>query len=128
MTDILASVIEAGGRFPRRAAFLSCGSGIMGSGHDATGLAMAALAGGADAVMSTLGAVAHDASAGTIMDDAIEVLQAPNPWCAFAAWQQETARDIERAQHRDSWPLLTSLAIFGAPFVLDDASFAADDV
>lgn len=119
MLDVLHSAFGSmTGRMPRRAAFLSCGSGVASARYDATGIAMAALAGGSDAVVSTLRPVADAAPWTAIVDELVDVLCAADPWNAFGAWQRVQAAAVLDEPNAEPvrWAV-ASLAVFGAPFV-----------
>ncbi|HVA18931.1 MAG TPA: hypothetical protein VMU55_02010, partial [Solirubrobacteraceae bacterium] len=104
------------GRMPRRAAFLSCGSGVASQPYDATGIAMAALAGGSDAVVSTLRPISDDGPWSTLVNDLVETLLSAEPWQMFGHWQQQVAPQLESLDE-DARRTVASLAMFGAPFV-----------
>jgi tetratricopeptide (TPR) repeat protein len=108
---------SSSGRMPRRAAFLSCGSGLTSSKHDATGIAMAALAGGADSVISTLRLVSETAPWEAISGDLIDTLTAPDPWRCFGEWQQRIALELSALEHEDARRTVAGIAMFGTPYV-----------
>jgi hypothetical protein len=126
MRELLDGVRGSGsGRMPRRAAFLSCGSGVASARYDATGIAMAALAAGADAIVSTLQPVADAAPWRTIVDEMVEVLRADEPWEQFGCWQRRAAAALDEVDSEDARWAIASLAMFGTPFVRGDTVDAA---
>jgi hypothetical protein len=108
---------SSSGRMPRRAAFLSCGSGVAGERYDATGLAMAALAAGSDAVVSTLRPVSEAAPWTTIADEMVDALRAAQPWEAFGSWQRRMASTLEQTASEEARWAIAGVAMFGGPYV-----------
>ena len=128
MGALLRAVRESStGRMPRRAAFLSCASGHAASRHDATGIAMAALAGGADAAVSTLRPVSESAPWERVVRDLVATLAAPDPWRSFGEWQRRIAPALADAGDEEARRSLASIAIFGTPYIRADGNLKTAD-
>ena len=128
LRELLAGVRDSSsGRMPRRVAFLSCASGSTAAPYDATGLAMGALAAGSNVVVSTLQPVSDSGRWDPTVDQMVDVLRAPQPWTAFAHWQRQAARELEAMDSEDARWALSSLTMFGGPYVRGDATVAGDE-
>lgn len=128
LRELLASVRDSSsGRMPRRVAFLSCASGSTAAPYDATGLAMGALAAGSEAVISTLQPISDSGGWGPTVDQMVGALRAPQPWAAFARWQGQAARDLKTIGSEEVRWVLSSLTVFGGPYVRRTATVAHDE-
>jgi hypothetical protein len=107
MLDLLADL--DGASLPPRLALISCGSGASPTRSDGTSIAVAAVAGGASAVVSTLAPVQEHDSWGDVVASVVDLLRSADPVRAFSRWQASVARGPDGIR-KD----VATLALFGS--------------